>query len=422
MIKKPRLDHEHYSPISNVENTSNTSPGGFESQEPTSFQTFSDDIIIGDPAKRPKFSEYNVNIQDQVRRAYLLQGPCQPRGHDFPTKMYGKVARRFVVSWFDKYNWLEYSVINEKAYCLPCYLFKQVSDQGGGDVFVTEGFSNWKKKERLDTHIGEPNKRSMHKDVVMKCKDLMDGKGHIEVAFVKQSSEAREHYLTRLNASIDVVRLLLHQGLPFRGHREAENSDNQGNFLETLKFLGDHNEEIKKVTLKNAPKNCKATSPPTQKEIVSVIGSEIRDVIIDEMKNELFSLLVDESRDCSLKEQMAVVLRYVNKKGQIIERFFTIVHVTNTSALSLKAALDDLFSNHGLSLDNELLYECLIDVQTRLLKDLGNSIFEKTKYGEVLSKDGSTGFIYINGVKVAEEENFLFSYNITNLTYCQQDI
>ncbi|OLS19726.1 MAG: DNA topoisomerase 4 subunit B [Candidatus Heimdallarchaeota archaeon LC_2] len=41
---------------------------------------------------------------------------------------------------------------------------------------------------------------------------------------------------------------------------------------------------------------------------------------------------------------------------------------------------------------------------------------EITTYGQILEKSGSASNIYINGVKVAEEENFLFSYNITSLT------
>ena len=51
-----------------------------------------------------------------------------------------------------------------------------------------------------------------------------------------------------------------------------------------------------------------------------------------------------------MKEQMAVVLRYVNKRGQVVERFISIEHVTSTTALSLKAAIDNLFSRHGLSI------------------------------------------------------------------------
>ena len=47
---------------------------------------------------------------------------------------------------------------------------------------------------------------------------------------------------------------------------------------------------------------------------------------------------------------MTVALRYVDKKGHVVERFLGIEHVTNTSALSLKVAVEDLFCGHGLSL------------------------------------------------------------------------
>jgi hypothetical protein len=50
------------------------------------------------------------------------------------------------------------------------------------------------------------------------------------------------------------------------------------------------------------------------------------------------------------------------------------------------------------------------------LKFSGEQVLEKTQFGEVLSKNGLFSRIYINGVLVAEEENFLFSYNITSLT------
>ena len=46
----------------------------------------------------------------------------------------------------------------------------------------------------------------------------------------------------------------------------------------------------------------------------------------------------------------------------------------------------------------------------------GEKILDKTKYGQILEKKSMTSNIYINGVKVAEESNFLFSYNITSMT------
>ena len=93
----------------------------------------------------------------------------------------------------------------------------------------------------------------------------------------------------------------------------------------------------------NTPKNNKLTHHDIQKDIVNAAACETINAIIKDLDNEFFSILVDESRDISVKEQMAVVLRYVDKKGIVIERFLGIVHVSNTTALSLKAAIESLF-------------------------------------------------------------------------------
>lgn len=50
------------------------------------------------------------------------------------------------------------------------------------------------------------------------------------------------------------------------------------------------------------------------------------------------------------------------------------------------------------------------------LKFTGEEVIETAKSGSVISKYTGPGSIYINGVKVAEEPNFLFSYNITEKT------
>jgi len=50
------------------------------------------------------------------------------------------------------------------------------------------------------------------------------------------------------------------------------------------------------------------------------------------------------------------------------------------------------------------------------LKFSDEKIIESTQYGDIINKKGSKSNIYVKGVKVAEEEDFLFSYNITDLT------
>ncbi|GAV61295.1 Dimer_Tnp_hAT domain-containing protein/DUF4371 domain-containing protein [Cephalotus follicularis] len=93
-------------------------------------------------------------------------------------------------------------------------------DQGGGDGFVTEGFTNWRNRERLQVHVGPHD--STYNIALGKCLASMIEKSHIIVALSKQTNEAQIEYCTRLTASIDVIRLLLRQGLPFRGHDESK--------------------------------------------------------------------------------------------------------------------------------------------------------------------------------------------------------
>ncbi|KAL5537689.1 hypothetical protein UlMin_046009 [Ulmus minor] len=146
----------------------------------------------------------------------------------------------------------------------------------------------------------------MNNQAWSKCEALMKEKQHIETIIYKQSKQAKKEYHIRLKASFDCVRFILRQGLAFLGHDESDNSLNQG------------------VILKNALENMKLTSPDIQKDIVNAVAIEI--------------------------EQMAVVLRYVNNKCQVIERFIGIEHVPSTIALSLKSAIDKLFSRYSLSL------------------------------------------------------------------------
>ncbi|XP_050121356.1 uncharacterized protein LOC126599012 [Malus sylvestris] len=300
---------------------------------------------------RLRISEYDPNIRDQVRRAYLQRELVQPRTHQFPYTSFAGVQRRFNPKWFDDFpTWLEYSISKNVVFCRSCYLFKlEIPDQASNDNFTSKGFHNWKKKCRLRVHVGGPN--SAHNQALLHCEALMNQNQHIQTIVHKQLDQARIDYRTRLNASLDCIRFLLQQGFVFRGHDESEDSSNKGNFLELLKFLADHDEGIKDVVFKNAPENLKLTSPDIQKDLVYAAACETTNAIIFDIGDDaFFSVLVDESRDISVKEQMAIVLRYVNTNGQVVERFVGIKHVPNTTAISLKEAIDQLFSINGLSI------------------------------------------------------------------------
>ncbi|XP_026452347.1 uncharacterized protein LOC113352787 [Papaver somniferum] len=71
--------------------------------------------------------------------------------------------------------------------------------------------------------------------------------------------------------------------------------------------------------MKNAPGNNKLTSPDIQKEIVSAAAMETMDAIRDDVGDAFFVVMVDESRDVSVREQMAVVIRYATRKDVLLK-------------------------------------------------------------------------------------------------------
>src|SRR5262249_16902024 len=75
-------------------------------------------------------------------------------------------------------------------------------------------------------------------------------------------------------------------------------------------------------------------------------------MIREEVGDSRFCILVDESKDESNREQMAIILRFVNSDGILVERFFDIVRVENTMALSLKKAISDVLAHYNLHIHN----------------------------------------------------------------------
>ncbi|XP_031261540.1 zinc finger MYM-type protein 1-like [Pistacia vera] len=125
---------------------------------------------------------------------------------------------------------------------------------------------------------------------------------------------------------------------------------NRGNFLELLHYTAEQNEEYRLVALENAPGHDKLIAPSIQKDIINAFAVETVNKLISDLGDASFSILVDEARDGSNKEQMAIILRYVNKRGCVVECLLSIMHVTDTTALSLKMGIKTLFSKYNLSI------------------------------------------------------------------------
>nr|XP_009760499.1 PREDICTED: uncharacterized protein LOC104212839 [Nicotiana sylvestris] len=296
--------------------------------------------------------DYGPNIRDEVRRYYINKGPCQPIGHAFPKTKIGSKMRQLSPTWFrGPYSqWLEYSIKGDTTFCLCCYLFKNEleSHENVGGAFTKDGFRGWNKGvERFKAHVGEVN--NIHHKCFNRMLDLKSQRQSIQSSFDKQSEKVKSDYRMRLNASIDVARFLLISGFPFRGHDESEESEYKGGFPKLLEWHGDRRPDVGRVILRHALQNDMMIC--IQKEIVEACAKETTKAIIEDLDDYYFAILVDESKDDSHKEQMVLILRYVNKSGMAIERFLGIVHVllfTNELNKALQKKDQDIVNAMGM--------------------------------------------------------------------------
>jgi hypothetical protein len=119
-----------------------------------------------------------------------------------------------------------------------------------------------------------------------------------------------------------------------------------------LKLIAEFCPEIAAVILENAPPRAKYISHEIQQEILSIYAMKVRQHIRREIGDSVFSILVDETCDASKREQMASVFRFVDEDGVLQERFFQLIHVRNTKALTLKGELCAELSKHSFDVKN----------------------------------------------------------------------
>jgi len=270
--------------------------------------------IVADPnpALRTPIERFHPNVQSDVRRAYLLKGPTQPIGHNFPRKRVGNDWRQFLPKWFKEHDWLEYSVSKDAAFCFYCYLFRQEADHEkfGHVVFTKTGFNDFKHAYRgFPGHVGGIS--SCHNKARLCAEDFKNQRASITHKIDANTKTAEMLYEVRLTAALDVASFLIAQGHAFRGNDESGTSLNKGNFLEMIDWYKNRNDDVRVAYDELCQNNARMTSHQIQQDITRSYAEEVTEVIKEEIGDGYFSVLIDESRDISVAEQMAVLVRLV---------------------------------------------------------------------------------------------------------------
>ncbi|XP_065671304.1 52 kDa repressor of the inhibitor of the protein kinase-like [Hydra vulgaris] len=255
--------------------------------------------------------------------------------------------------WMEKFPWLTYSKIFDGAFCLPCVLFgcNFPSECSLVERLFSKPFDRWNEASRyFQIHaFGKTNDRSVcrNKSLHVKTAEVLFSMSSIWSAKTEsiditsqkivQSQISKNRQL--LQPIIETIILCGRLGLSLRGHRDdsefhPENGEfsnhTVGNFIELLHFRVKAGDKVLEDHLKYHQRNASYISKTSQNQLVRCCGEVITDTIIAEIKNsKYFSIIADEASDSSNKEQLSLVIRFVDSKFNIREEFISFLHCTN---------------------------------------------------------------------------------------------
>ncbi|XP_065191909.1 zinc finger MYM-type protein 1-like [Sycon ciliatum] len=200
-----------------------------------------------------------------------------------------------------------------------------------GLAFISKGFKNWKDAtEGFRRH----EKSLCHIDAVQVM--LVLPQTVPDVGEALRQAHAKEKALNRrmFVRILENMKFLGRQGLPLRGHDDAES-----NFMQLLQLQKLHTPELRAWLERRVDKYC---SPEIQNEILQLMSHSIlRNVAKSIHTAEVFSVMADECADVSNKEQLALCFRWVDQELEAHEDFVGLCQIDNISADTIVAAIRD---------------------------------------------------------------------------------
>lgn len=250
------------------------------------------------------------------------------------------------------YNWIEYSVANDSLFCFPCRHFSAnliASGQSTNQICFVDFGSKCKNWKEITKCLVAHNRYERHIISTQRWNDYQLVQRNTSHSVVNQLINCRQQNINEnrnhLHFFLKAALYLSKQGLAFRGHNESEFSKNKGNFIEILEMFA--SDDIK---LRLQARYGHYTSPAYQNDFISIIATLTRQNILSAMnKLGVYTIMVDETKDLSKKEQMSFLLRFVDKDFNICEKSIGCYHMTESTAKSLASEIMTILKTNKLN-------------------------------------------------------------------------
>lgn len=168
----------------------------------------------------------------------------------------------------------------------------------------------------------------------------MKGKKLVDIADLEERD-----YRILLTPCAASVKLRLLQGWNF-DRIEPQGSADDRMFIDLLVLVSEVYEDLNQVLSKIDPDNLKKMASLIERDLVSVAASLTSQAIVTHIRDELFSILVDNTESW---DHLIVALRYVDNRGSVTERVLGLVSDHDSTASSPKAGINSLLNKHQLN-------------------------------------------------------------------------
>ena len=215
-------------------------------------------------------------------------------------------------------------------------------------TFAARGFTRWfKGKELIEKH----ERSQMHREAE-KVFLAHNSQRTITATLMRKRNAERVSNRESLRCIFDAVFYLARQGQAFRGHRDA--GTDEGNLKQLLILLGKYNDNVKQWMHRVEESTAKYTwtSPQIQNEILTLLHHTVMLQLISNVKNNgYFAIIIDETTDLSVEEQVSICVRHVSNNFTIEESFLGFYKTEKTVSATLLALVKDALLMLGLEFD-----------------------------------------------------------------------
>lgn len=243
--------------------------------------------------------------------------------------------RCFLPLWYDQFKWIHFCQSRLKVFCFYCMKASKSSacSTRADQAFVASGFSNWKKAiEKFKQH-----ERSLaHRNALI---TLAVPKVPINEQLLRDADNTKRKHRQSLLKQLSALRYLLRQGIAIRNDHVGGS-----NLTIMLQMVLEESTWVK---------DGKYQSPECINEMIEIMGHKVlRSLISDIQSQKWYSILADETRDLSNREQMVICLRYVSDEYEVFEDLIGLVQLDNITADTIYSALKDSITRLGLDFAN----------------------------------------------------------------------